>query len=432
MHLPERFLYFTWIIFLITGFVVTGNTAFAQKQSLFFYGKVFDMETRKAIPDVNIHFTGTNLGISTNKKGEFSFFIDTIPVYMIISHLGYETQRIWLDNSYRSVNVMLKPASLMLKEVEIKAVNKPMPFFKDTKFSALDFEVDSSLLYLLVYRFRLGASELLCLSASGDTIARSGALRLKPAELFLDCFGNIHILSQDSVYQVVQDSSALRIVHTAGIKRFDETLRDCVASTQALLFFKKLSLDKQSVEFFSVNRKTRQRQYLTDATDEYKQKMLRLNPYDHYLLTRERIPEGREAFVDYWWIKKILYRPNTSSLHKVDEHLCVFNSVEHTLELFTLSGDLTAKLLIPTEEKSDSKWTTEIYIDRIEHKVYTSFLKGGRFTLFRVDLNTGDLKRILSAVHAFPDKVRVHDGFLFYLYDVPGIEDNKHIFRQKL
>jgi hypothetical protein len=87
---------------------------------------------------------------------------------------------------------------------------------------------------------------------------------------------------------------------------------------------------------------------------------------------------------------------------------------------------------MPVADIKEGKWTTEIYIDDIRKQAYTSFRKGGQFTLYRIDLNTGDLKRIISLTHPFPQKIKVHNNFLFYLYDLPAEGDNKHLFRQKL
>ncbi len=407
-------------------------TSVAQRQNRYFYGKVIDRETRSPVSSANITFTGTDLGSSTNSKGEFSFFIDTIPVYMTVSHLGYEPQRIWLDNTSASIMVMLKLQAQMLKEVEIKAENEPELFFKDTQYSVLDYTVDSNKVYMLIYRFRRAESELLCLSVSGDTASSSGSLPFRPDELFHDCLGHIHVLSHSTAYQVFRDSSILRLIYPTEIERFRKTLSDCVASTADLLFFRKKSRNKLGVEFYTINRLTSQRQHLTNANDEEKMKMLRRNPYDNTLVMMGSIPDGREAFQEYSWVKKILYKPNTSTLHKIDDILCVFNTADYTLELYTLGGEFTSKLKMQMQDTHDGRWTTEIYIDDIGKKAYTSFLKNGRMTLYRIDLNNGDLKRIASTSHLYPQKVKVHNNFLFYLYDIPGEGDNKHMFRQKL
>ncbi len=413
-----------------------GTESFAQRQNRYFYGKVIERETRYPISSANISFTGTTLGSTTNSRGEFSFFIDTIPVYMTISHLGYEPQRIWLDNTSPSITVMLKLQAQMLKEVEIKAENKPELFFKDSQYSVLDYKVDSNRVYMLIFRFTRTESELLCLSLTGDTASCSGAIPFRPVELFHDCLGHIHVLSHDTAYQVFRDSSILRLIYPAEIGRFSRTLSDCVASAGDLLFFRKQSRNQLGMEFYTINRKTSERQHLTNANDEEKMKMLRTNSEgvisNDAMLMMSCIPDGREAFQEYGWVKKILYKPNTSTLHKIDDILCVFNTADYTLELYTLNGEFTSKLKMQVQDTRDGRWTTEIYIDDIEKKAYTSFLKNGRMTLYRIDLNNGDLKRVTTSSHMYPQKVKVHNNFLFYLYDIPGAGDNKHMFRQKL
>ena len=351
---------------------------------------------------------------------------------MTVSHLGYETQRIWLDNTSASITVMLKLQAQMLQEVEIKAVNEPELFFKDTQYSVLDYEVDSNHVYMLIYRFTRSEAELLCLSILGDTASCSGSLPFRPSELFHDCLGHIHVLSHDTAYQVFRDSSILRLIYPAEIERFRKTLSDCVASAADLLFFRKSNRNQLGVEFYTINRKTNERQHLANANDEKRLKMLRLNPDDNAVMMMSHIPDSRDAFQEYAWVKKILYKPNTSTLHKIDDILCVFNTADYTLELYTLAGEFTSKLKMQVENTHDGRWTTEIYIDDADRKAYTSFLKNGRMTLYRIDLNNGDLKRIASTMHMFPQKIKVHNNFLFYLYDIPGEGDNKHMFRQKL
>jgi len=417
------------LLFLMCCFV---HQIYAQDQNYYFYGKIIDRETRYPLPLANIHFTGTDLGSSTNSKGEFSFFIDTIPVYMTVSHLGYETQRIWLDNTSASITVMLNLQARMLREVEIRAEYEPELFFQDTQYSVLDYEVDSNRVYMLIFRFSRAESELLCMSVTGDTASCSGSLLFRPTRLFHDCLGNIHVLSNDTVYQVFRDSTILRLIYPAEIDRFRKTLFDCVASEGDLLFFRKVSRNKLGVEFYHINRKTSQRRHLTNANDEAKMKMLRRNRDDNALMMMSEIPDGREAFQQWNWVKKVLYKPNTSTLHKIDDMLCVFNTADYTLELYTLQGEFTSKLKLQVQQTNAGRWTTEIYIDDIDKKAYTSFIKNGKLTLYRIDLNTGELKRITSSRHMFPQKIKIHNSFLFYLYDIPGEGDNKHMFRQKL
>jgi hypothetical protein len=52
--------------------------------------------------------------------------------------------------------------------------------------------------------------------------------------------------------------------------------------------------------------------------------------------------------------------------------------------------------------------------------------------LYRIDMNSGDLHRILAIQHPFPEKIKVYNDQLYYLYNVMGDPDNKTLYRQNL
>jgi hypothetical protein len=153
---------------------------------------------------------------------------------------------------------------------------------------------------------------------------------------------------------------------------------------------------------------------------------------DYFYLMMDTIPGDAGQAAEWQWVKKILYRNNKSTLHRIGDFICIFNTADYTLALYTLSGEFTSKLKMPIEKIDDGKWTSEVYIDNMEKKAYTSFRKGELYTVYRIDLNTGELKRKLTTDHEFPQKIRVHNNFLFYLYTIPGKGDNKYLYRQKL
>jgi hypothetical protein len=420
------------ILFAVVLPLLFCATLAAQNRRMQFKGKVYDRETMVPVKGVNISISGTRRGASTNDAGEFAITIYEVPVYMTVSHVGYETQRIWLDNSSSSFTILLNPAPTLLQEVEIRSENKPLPFFRDNRYAVLDYEADSGLVYVLAYRFRLHNSELICKTLGGDTVARSGPLLFKPAGLFHDCIGNIHILSEDSAYQVWRRDDHLQVCHPVDIKRFRSVLPGCVASTESLLFLRKASPDGLVVQFDAVGRQTGYRKHLQSSADEIKLKMLHDSPRDQLLLMLDTIPDDFSTATYMHWLKRIIYKPNASSLHRIADLMCVFNTADQTLGLYTLGGDFTSKLKLQADRITDGRWTTDIYIDDMDNKAYTSFRKGGRYTIYRIDLNTGDLKLNVTAVHDFPEKITIHKGFLFYLYHMPGQNDNKQLLVQKL
>jgi hypothetical protein len=77
--------------------MMAGFSMAVTAQEYIIYGKVLDEERHYAISDVNISIRGTNLGCTTNKNGEFSFTTQSLPVFMVISNLGYESRQIRLE-----------------------------------------------------------------------------------------------------------------------------------------------------------------------------------------------------------------------------------------------------------------------------------------------------------------------------------------------
>lgn len=411
---------------LMTGF------SMGQPNYRFFYGRVIDGSSNAAISNVNFSFTGTKTGTISDRRGSFSFFIDTIPVYMIVSHIGYETQKIWLDGTSFEMTIKLDRMVTTLEEVEIRSINPPEPFYRDQSYAVLDYAIDSSRIYILVYRYSLSASQLICKSTSGDTIGISNLLPFRPTRLFRDCLGFLHILSPDSSYQVFLQENHIFLMFAASLTRFMETLNDCVASTDKLLFFKRMVSNGLGIEFYTVDRISSRRELMAVMEDQKKMTMLNRNKDDLRLMQMEKPPDSRSDFVQWSFAKKVLYRPNTSAMYPLGDRLCVFNSVEKSIEFYSFNADFNGKLLLQFGSVTEGKWTQEIYTDATETKVYTSFNRNGTYILYRINLNTGDLRRVVPLNHLFPQRIRIDNGFVYYLYDVPEKPDNKQLFRQKL
>ena len=49
----------------------------------------------------------------------------------------------------------------------------------------------------------------------------------------------------------------------------------------------------------------------------------------------------------------------------------------------------------------------------------------------KIDLNSGALKKRITLFHYYPEKVRVYNDFVYYLYDVSSDPDNKMLYRQR-
>lgn len=122
----------------------------AQVHYRFFYGKVLSSESREPVSNVNISFLGSKMGTVSDDKGAFSFYIDTIPVFMIVSHVGYKTKKIFLDGKSNSMTLYMDKEVRELKEVEITA-NKIVPIFTSENYTLRDYEIESGMIRMVTF-----------------------------------------------------------------------------------------------------------------------------------------------------------------------------------------------------------------------------------------------------------------------------------------
>ena len=403
----------------------------AQHKHNFFYGIVSEEGTKRGLPGVNLHIKDTRIGTVSDKTGAFSFFTDSLPSILIVSHVGFETKTVLLDETSFRLSLFMQRKAADLQEVEIKA-DLLEPFFKDDHYAVLDYEVDSNLVWLLVFRQRISQSELICKNIYGDTVATSQPFAFKPVNLFRDCLGTLHILSRDSGFQVFRNGETIQLIHPVKLKKFEDILKNCVASTNDILYFKKITDHGLNVEYYGVDRKTLMQKTITRVGDEKKLKMKRRNPEDEYLLMSARPPVSREDFVTWNYVHKVLYRPVKAMLAQVGSYICIFNNPARQVEFYDPEGNFSYKLSLQVDQVNDGRWTQEIAIDKTSEKAYTTFLRNGICTVYKINLNTGALVRELSLSHPFPEKVRINNGWVYYLYDLSAEADNKMLFRQKM
>ena len=409
---------------------LAGNCIFAQDRYHFFYGKVVDQVSKQPIENVNLSIRRSKEGTVTGKNGEFSFFIDTIPASLLVSHVGYITKNILLDETSFSLTIYLSPAMNELPEVEIKANSREV-FFKDDHYAVLDYEIDSNMVYLLIFRQNLSKAELICKNLAGDTIAASVPFYFKPERLFKDCLGFLHVLSHDSGFQVFRQEKKLHLIHPVNLKKFNDVLKNCVAATPEVLFFQRATDLGMGVEYFGVNRKNLLKKTIAQVKDEKKMKMLRRNLQDAQLLGNDLQPDSRDDFVTWNYVHKILYRPVKTALYRIGEFTCIVNIPERQMEFYDNAGSFSYKLALKIENVNDGRWTNDILLDERTGKIFTAFISNGHYSLYEIDLNSGILKKQLTLFHCYPQKVRVYNDFVYYLYDVAGDPDNKMLYRQK-
>lgn len=146
----------------------------------------------------------------------------------------------------------------------------------------------------------------------------------------------------------------------------------------------------------------------------------------------DTLPATAAEIIEYTWVNKILYKANSSVMKKIGDTLVVFNTTDGTISFYSPEGKNLSLMKSTLHGSSGEKWTQEIFLDEINHQVYTTSLKNGKLKVFRIDLVTGKLVYQFTTGRIFPEKLRINNNYLFYMYHFPGSGENKHLFRQKI
>ena len=160
--------------------------------------------------------------------------------------------------------------------------------------------------------------------------------------------------------------------------------------------------------------------------------MLRRNSRDAQLLGSGLQPDSRDDFVTWNYVHKILYRPIKTSLYRIGDYTCIFNTPDRQMEFYDTTGTFSYKLALKIDQINGGKWTGDVLTDQTTGKVYTVFVRNGTCDVYEINVNSGLLKKRLSLVHFYPQKLKIYNGWVYYLYDVAGDADNKMLFRQQL
>jgi len=84
-------------------------------------GKVIDRDSQKPLSFANIKIADTFLGTVSGNDGSFSLQVKSLPVTLIISFIGYQTDTI-VVNENQFLTIYLAPKSILTDEIIVTAI----------------------------------------------------------------------------------------------------------------------------------------------------------------------------------------------------------------------------------------------------------------------------------------------------------------------
>lgn len=434
-----RFIILLWV--LVSSFAI-------QAQNFYINGKITDKKTGYPVENVVIKLAGQKAAVFSDQNGLFKLKTNIFPVKISFSHVSYFVKQVLATKHDTVLHVFLTKRPVTLQETEITA--EKYKVYKNKNDAVLDFDfIDNQILVLV----RKGNSKKYILSLLNENLRPVTRLELKnfkpPYSIFKDCFGNCHLITSKAAYQVYFDGKKLYLIYPTPKDNFDKMLKNCLFETGKFLAFRNNHVTtKNDVKYASIdiadfhsNQTVNpwiQLFYLIDKKNhtvkqvDYMNEMKKKMDSFHYALWLYSLPENCRpiaSFGDILRFNEMTWaKPSFQALKLIADTIYYFDHGRSQIKVF--SDTLKALNTLKISYHQRQNWKEAVLTDPIRNKAYTLFAIGSSISVDEINLKTGDTRQVFVIDKSFPEKIKINNGFIYFIYnDFSNIYHSRRLFQ---
>ncbi len=406
-------------------------------------GVVVD-QNNKVLSNAHVVDIVQNTQVVSNSVGKF-----TLPVkagsIVKVSYVGYSSQYINITDQKDTINVTvrLKIGAKDLREVTV-TIGRMKKVVDQNSVNILDYvPYDHFVLALKSYK----SKKILSFEGTDTTIKSFDLESINAKSFYEDCFGNIHILSKDSSYQIYVDS-VLHIVSVSSLSDFEDILKPCVGAFEENSVFQSFSNHNKKYTLTAVAKEGGERKYFYSTWDKEAEQVARgdywaiIRRYNAYAppegnvitngvwngnLIALQLPGDKELNRMISWYLKIRGRELEISSYKANKQIITFDFLSDSIYAFKGNGDMVhrTKFHVP-----DDKVNRTILIDKATNDFYTLNQNNGLYSISSINLINGELKEVFTLnEQTFAKNVQLYGGWVYFLKNKNGFHK---LYRIKL
>ena len=432
-------------LLLTITLIICGMTLFAQKnESLVNIEVIVSDNQGNVLKDVAIYNSKNKLIGITNHEG-ITWITSRFGDAIIFSHLSFEHKIIKISeyedmyeeefNNFKMI-VKMEAKSHVLPEVTI-VENAPQLAYKNKEVWVLDYSVDEKGIMAVTTDGK--ESNLLHLGFEQDTISIKKIDKkldiLFRDILYQDLFGNTHLYSLDSAFQVYSEKNNLELLYGVTLEKHKSTFGNLYALTDSIVVTRNEFYSGQEIVYFMTNRNNGKTEVLCDVYGS-SLKMAKNWHIDNIRLRRALNP-GSSDFVNPYerpeeWnnfeedmIKRLMLQEIYVPLLNVDNKIYIFDFQKDYVYKYNDKGRYLGKKEISFHLKSKyarrdapgNPWDKKLIYDKARKECYAQFTSDGTVTLKKIDLESGNvIATYVLNDHYFPENIQVYDGVVYYQF----------------
>jgi hypothetical protein len=399
------------IVLLISLMILFSTISIFAQNLTTIYGNV-------GVENANIRVLNTQYGTSSDVKGNYSFSIKSDKdIKLLYSCIGYQDTTIMIRHKELkkdSVNISfeMRPVYYMLPEVGISG--EKVIRYREEKYVMTDFEITNDRFYILQRRngslkdYRILLTDMMFNALDTIDIKLNTSVEM----MFKDCMNNCHIITADSVYQIVEKGNEYTVAFPTERNKFINVMGNCLFVTDNWIYTKKIDKTGYNEIYYRVNLNDRKAETVFRNIDTKSHK----NYAYEYNFHKEFIEFAGAAYSgpspEEWgvFLKTAWLHPKSSYLGFYEDTLIYFNHVKSVIEMYDEDLNLLNSCDI-TYPKDEDFWRYTIYQDRVFNKFYTVFGE----TLNEIDVKTGKTYPKASVNQWTSQRVIVYKGAVYVL-----------------
>ncbi len=393
-------------------------------------GVVRDAQTNNPIPDANVSIRGTHIGASTDLYGRFRLDVNfrdkPFFVELVISHIQYRSDTISVFKE-QQLDILLEQNVELLTPVEVTAEH--IELYRPVQGSLLDYEIWNNQLFTLE-KLNNKTLRVRKMNMNGS-LESEKVMSIKAYSFFRDCSNAMFMVGENFSYEIKSD-----LTYVEADESFAWRIKNpCRAKGTDFILFE--TADEGRLEtIISITWKEKDdEQIFYSVADEVSLKMA------HEEISRLEAIYGPESGMDpiranfhkefdKYFAKTVFYKEVYVPVFIFNDTIYLFDHVTGYVKRMLPSGDLIDQTEISYQNRL--LWDRKVYQDLRSNTYYTSFHQGGIHSFHKVDIASGQASKVFEIDYPFPEKIRIHDGKLYYLYRKAGNAERKALFENAI
>jgi hypothetical protein len=402
-------------------FIVSGKVSFGEG---------------KLLPDVAVTAPVSNRTVLTGKDGRYSISLSEEDSTLIFFHISFQLKTVTLSSKENTLlDILLEGKSFELKEITVSS--EPEIVYGANSYDVSDYEFTGDHIVLLAANGKNNGSKLVLLNNNLKPL-KNVSVPAMPGTLFRDCFGTVHILTENSALEVELENTndTFRILFYEYPLSSFNYLRSFVGRIKNYYYSQEFGAGALSVSYYCYDTVRKDRQLFSSVADESRIRMAGDEGRRfRTLLDLQKAGMGSRGIATLIAqaesLAEVIYKnPVDAQFCTSGDSVYIFDFYNKFSEVYSPDGNFVRKM--QANYGNYRTWTKKIIKDGVTEKLYTLFVNGGYNTLTQIGTADGKLMASMTLPLQYPKNIKIHNGYAYFIYRPFESLQTKYLYRVRI